>query len=221
MTHLPTRLAAAALTLALAVPAHAAAQGSSDGADGLSVLKKGRRSLEFNLADVFGGFGDQGRFGYWSMRSDRTALGLFANVAFSRSDTDRTQDEVETDRTSFAVSLGPSLKRYVRTVGPVAPYIRGDLAAGIQRTSDDFVSPQATAESTSTAFIASAGFLLGAEWFPLEGISVGGHTGLVLDFVHDSQEQTVSGPVSDLIETDFSRISVSTVTTGLLFQIWF
>jgi len=119
-------------------------------------------------------------FGIWRMFGSRLNVGLEVDYrnkeaedkgssAFISSNT-ITRDDL--------VIFGPSVRYYLKTTGPVAPYARASL--GIQRR-DIEISQINTEDSLQNQEESSTIWRLaiGADWFPTEGVAIGFFTGIV------------------------------------------
>jgi hypothetical protein len=174
------------LALTLTVAGTAAAQSPT-------ALEAGARSISFALP------GDEGAptFGFWTMLSDQLNLGINLGISLANNKHDGT---TVTKTTGF--SIGPAVRYYTGALGPVAPFFYG---AG------DFTYSKRNVPATDGAnkiFGLSTG--LGAEWFPVRSVSIGGFTGLRL-----SRSSSSVGPIST------STLTFGTMTSGLAIQLYF
>jgi hypothetical protein len=139
------------------------------------VPEKGTWTIGFVLPD-----GGGTSMGGWRMVSDRVLLGLEVDFQSSDSDTEPTEGALaassEFDEKNF--TLGPRLKLYLGHKGPVASYLR--FGGGIGWSSDQQLSTNTIREQTTyQLFLRNS---VGADWFPTEGISIGGYTGFQLTY---------------------------------------
>ena len=189
---------AAALLLATAHAGHAQAADTTSRPNSLAA---GARSFSFGIPQS-----GSGSFGYWKMTSDRTALGVQADVQLSHSNRTTPGFPDGTGTTSGA-ALGVNLRRYARTDMRVAPFAQVGVNAGYRRNT-------AQIDSVSLAHIHSvvggvqAG--VGVEWFPVREVSVAGMTGLSL-FAQRSSDHAMH--VTD--------VGFSTFTSSLALHIYF
>lgn len=182
----------AAIVSAMVLAGVAAAPAAAQQAGSANALQKGRRSISFGLPG-------SPRFGIWTMLSERTNLGLNAELEMQNSDA----PDVE----GWGLELAPAIKRYTRGLGPVMPFLYGEVNLGFGKSS------QGGNDVTNWGTGAFGG--LGVEWFPVRSISIGGYTGLGLRYT--SSEIETPGVPSDN-RTDFR---LSTGTSGLSLQIYF
>jgi hypothetical protein len=125
-------------------------------------IQKGRHSLAFALPD-----GGGTSIGFWKMVSARSNLGLTLGInhEFRKSTVGPDTMRINFGSGFWAFSFGPSLKRYMAVHRSVSPFLLGSLA-GDYRWSKGVYTRAATLEVG-----------LGADWTPLESISIGGSTG--------------------------------------------
>lgn len=117
--------------------------------------QEGQRSISFWLC------GDsEGSFGVWTMRSDRTNLGLVGRLDYQRASSDAS----DTNSTRTTLELAPTLRQYTGRFGPVLPYLQGGVGLGYSSIS----SQDASGISVSVR----GGF--GVEWFPVSNVGIGG-----------------------------------------------
>ena len=105
------------------------------------------------------------RVGAWRMASERTNLGVAVGVGVTRS-----EQEGGDEGTSWSLTVSPPVKRYAPPVGPFPPYLFGSVPLGIQR--EEFGDDAEGSDCTVGAALAG-----GLDWFPVRGVSVGGHPG--------------------------------------------
>ncbi|TMQ61648.1 MAG: hypothetical protein E6K77_09775 [Candidatus Eisenbacteria bacterium] len=136
-------------------------------------IAKGRWSIAISLPD-----GGGGSMGLWRMVSDRSNLGATIGVAHTR---ETITDGPDTARVGMAtqfwsVSLEPSIKRYLALREAVSPYLFGGL-----KGSYGWSNGGGFYFSNSNRFTRSATLRvgLGADWTPLEAISIGAATGIL------------------------------------------
>lgn len=161
---------------------------------GATALERGRRSISFTLP---GGGGTS--FGLWTMLSDRTNLGLNARLEIDRRDAP--------DVDAWAVELAPAIRRYVRALGPVMPFLYADVSIG-------FGGQAQPAGDESVLALGTFGGI-GVEWFPVRSVSIGGYTGIGLDYTSTELDPVVGGSQSS------SRLTLRTATSQLGIQIYF
>jgi hypothetical protein len=183
-----------AVVTAMALAAVAASPAAAQQAGSQNALQKGRRSISFSLPD-----GGGTSFGIWTMLSERTNLGL--NVGIEMQDSDAPDVE------GWELQLAPAIKRYTRSLGPVTPFLYGEVNLGFGESS------QGANDVSNWGTGAFGG--LGVEWFPVRSVSIGGYTGIGLRYT--SSEVDTPGLPSDT-RTDFR---LSTATSGLSLQIYF
>jgi hypothetical protein len=180
------RNCALGLALTLSVAGVAAAQSPTS-------LEAGARSISFALPGDAAGT----NFGLWTMLSDQLNLGINVGLRLANSKIDGT-----TATKTTGISIGPAIRYYTGALGPVAPFLYGGAEFGYSKQNVP------TTDGSIKNFGLSTG--LGAEWFPVRSISVGGFTGLRLG--HGSNS---TGAVSN------STFIINTVTSGLSIQLYF
>jgi hypothetical protein len=133
----------------------------ADDGESLTIVK-GRRSVSFSLPD-----GGGGRLGVWKMISARSNLGM--NLRIDHEMDKRTVGPDSMRREDgfwyWDIGLGPSLKRYLLLRPTVSPFLLGEFEASYRWTSGTY---ERGGDLTGG---------LGADWTPLEWISIGGATG--------------------------------------------
>lgn len=140
------------------------------------------------------------------------SLGLVVDFQTSDTDLNPTEGSVaasnEIDDREFLI--GPVVKKYFRNRGPVAPFIRTSFAFGW--TNNDVRQTNALREFDTYTVSVRAG--VGADWFPLEGISLGGFTGIL--FNRTSARNTLN----DIGATQ-DTWALTTFRSNLVLRIWF
>ncbi len=158
----------ATLVLATATALPLAAQDSP-------VPEKGTWSIGFFLPD-----GGGNSLGGWRMVSDRVMVGLEVDFRSSDSDTEPTEGSLaaSTEFDDKVFTFGPRAKIYLGHRGPVASYLR--FGGGIGWESDQAIGQNAVREETRyQLFLRNS---VGADWFPTDGISISGYTGVQLTY---------------------------------------
>lgn len=181
----------------------------------VSPLAPGVQSLSFQID--YGG-GNSGTFGYWRMRSERTNLGWEIGLGgrqvwtSSKFENDRDADQ---SATSFFVTAGPRLRRYVNPGGRVVPFVQTgvSLGYGLQRVRVDGDGAPTTQRQQGHRANLSGSVGLGAEWFPTSRVSVSGFTGLSTAVEYTNSE----GPSTTQTQWE---VNAGTFTTGLAFRIY-
>jgi len=171
------------------------------------VPESGTWSLSFAFPE-----GGGPNFGIANLVSDDWQVGLEVNLQSSDTDVgpvgDNRAAQSEVDDKSFLI--GPVIKRYVGARESVAPYLRASFGASWDSNEVNQTNGTRVTENTSY----SSRLAVGAEWFPLEGISIGGHTGVVLRY--NRAENTVNDAGIEQITW-----SVNTFRSEVNFRIWF
>ena len=126
-------------------------------------IQKGRYSVALTLPD-----GGGASFGVWKMVSTRSNLGLNLGINHEYRNSTAGPDSM---RAHYGIgfwsfSFGPSVKRYIALHRSVSPFLLGSLE-GKYRWSKGSYTRAATLEAG-----------LGADWTPLESVSIGGSTGI-------------------------------------------
>lgn len=133
-----------------------------------------------------------GEFGFWRVRSEQAAVGLFVGVHASHRASDRGDSRFE--GTHLFVSLGPAFRRYLRTDGGVLPFfqVSPQLGYGITRISG--VDAARDREVTQHQLVGALGGGAGVEWFPVRQVSVSGHTGAQLSLQYGRSDLEPEDP---------------------------
>lgn len=179
-----------AVCILVGAPAAVAAQARADEA-----LQPGRRMIAVSLP-----WGGGGAAGIWLQRSLTSALGIEASANIEASDPEPA-DAAETRLVHLVLS--PTLKTFMtRDHESIAPFTRVGVSAGYVRQEVDFTDRPDRLEE---GWLAGVHAGVGAEWFPLERISIGGWIGLAAAY------RTIDG----------HAWSVSTTAPRLTGQIYF
>lgn len=153
--------------------------------------------------------------GVGRMMTDRLALGLEVNLRTSDSDetiVSTTSNVATTGRgTSNSHTFGPTLKWYGTRDTPVSPYLRAKVAVG---WADNELVIQGDQQQYQDTFTIQGSMSIGAEWYPLRHLSVGGHAGL--QWLRDDIDSSANGIVRDR-----SNTSWGTFRSGLEVQFYF
>lgn len=143
-------------------PATAGAQESA-----VETLVEGRRSIQL------GGISGGASLGFWKMRDDRTNVGWILNgsIGFRRSAREGSNTVTNTD---LSLGFGPEIRRYTSIAGRVAPYgfVGGRLGFAWERTDVEVDS------NSSWMAMLDARVGVGAEFFPVPNLSLGGQMGV-------------------------------------------
>jgi hypothetical protein len=143
------------------------------------------------------------QFGIFRMFGDRANVGLEAELDWADGNQTVIQEgglRVEAEGTTWSFLVGPSVRWYGLRSGPVSPYLRTKLAVG-WGGSELFVNENRQNEDDFFRFQASVA--VGAEWYPIRWLGVGGHTGLVwqrtdTEAVNDNSGNTLEGATKNL-----------------------
>lgn len=168
-------------------------------------LSEGRWSFAFELPA-----GGGGAIGIWKLISDRTNLGLNLSFAVDRRTTDISSDGGGSSRalTHWDFAAAPALKRYLAARGPVAPYLYGDFSFLYSQTTFDPI------DAKNWDVDLGAGAAVGADWFPLSRVSIGGYTGVMVRWrVSEQRHVDVGGRSYDF--------SLDTFTSRLFLHVYF
>lgn len=162
------------------------------------------------LYDAHDGAGSA--FGITRMVASTWSLGLEIDLQPSDTDLEPTEGAIvassEVDDLRFLI--GPVVKKYLRHRGAVAPFVRTSFA--VAWTNNTTRQTNAVREFSTFTFSARAG--IGADWFPVENISLGGYTGLVFNRIKAINTVNDVGLIQD-------TFALTTFRSNLVFRIWF
>ncbi len=131
-------------------------------------IAKGRWSLAFSLPN-----GGGGQFGVWKMVSGRSNLGVNLGIGHDRETHTDGPDTLRSGRVlqSWTFSFEPNLECYLSLKRDVSPFVFAALKGSYGWFEDGAFFKAHTRSATLRVG-------LGAEWTPLESISIGGSTGI-------------------------------------------
>jgi len=165
-------------------------------AQGPEALAEGRTSIAFAIPQS-----GSTSFGIWKQLSPTRALGLQGSVLYGRHESEFANHE----STQFQISVAPAMKWYRSLTPTVAPFLRGSVGVGYNRSEQ--LSGDIRIETDGFNVNASAG--IGVDWFPLRSISIGGFTGL-------------SGALGRVDSgTERNSLTLGTTTSALTMHIYF
>lgn len=151
-----------AVGLLLTAPAAAAAQDRASEA-----LQPGRRMIALSLPS------HGTTAGFWVQRTTTLTRGIELTADFQHVDV--SSSGPGQDRNRLSVVLSPIIKNFLaRSHGAIAPYARAGVLIGYQR--------EETATRQNDGWLAGVEAGFGAEWFPVERISVGGWLGAAASY---------------------------------------
>lgn len=156
---------------AFAVPALLLATSQPLRAQAPQALARGTLSLEFALPD-----GGGGNFGLWNQVGTSTSIGWTVGFDYSKEEAEQTG----TSASRLAISLGPELKEHFSIRPRVAPFYRFGIAGLYDRRRLTTADGETEERTESWGVAGSAA--LGVDWFPLDQVSIGGHTGFRLGY---------------------------------------
>jgi hypothetical protein len=161
-------------------------------------IQKGRYSLAFSLPD-----GGGSTVGIWKMVTARSNLGLTLGInhEFRRGTTGPDTMRSEFGSGFWSFSFGPSLERYLVVRRDVSPFLLASLE-GTYGWSRGVYDRAATLE-----------WGVGADWTPLESMSIGGATGI--SWTESMESRSDSGASKE------SHSSFNTVSTSLTLRLYF
>jgi hypothetical protein len=172
--------------------------GTARAEDAQRTLVKGRWSLAFALPD-----GGGGAMGVWKMVSAKSNLGINLAIDHEMSKTTVGPDTMRTESGGFfwLMTVGPSLKRYLVVRERVSPFLfasaKGSYGWG----------------NASNRRMSTLEWGLGADWTPLESISIGASTGIRWVESKTSYSETGAPKISDSL--------FDTMTTELTMHLYF
>lgn len=153
--------------------------------------------------------------GIGRMMTDRLSLGLEIDLRTSDADEKITSNASNVvtrgQATSTDHTIGPTLKWYGTRETPVSPYVRAKVAVGWD---DNELVVQGDQQQYQDTFTIQGSLSIGAEWYPLRYLSIGGHAGL--QWLRDDVDSAANGIVRDR-----STTSWGTFRSGLEVQFYF
>lgn len=160
--------------------------------------------------------GGGSELGLWRMVGERTNFGL--QVGFRWADDESEGDDREQERLDWAISLSPTVQRYLFVRGSVSPFVLVRAEVALSRAEALSVSPAGGSLSRLTSRTLGVRAGLGAEWIPLPDVSIGGHTGVRFSHAWVDQEATSSG---GLVEVEGTSGRAATFVSALTLRIFF
>ncbi len=169
----------ASLAFALAVPVLLLATSQPAQAQAPQGLARGTLSLEFALPD-----GGGSNFGLWNQVGTSTSIGWNVGFTYAKEE----NEESGFSASQLRVSVGPELKEHFSIRPRVAPFYRFGIAGLYDRTTQT----QDEVESRGESWGVGGSAALGVDWFPLDQISIGGHTGFRVDYLDREERSQLS-----------------------------
>jgi hypothetical protein len=166
--------------------------------EGSRAIQKGRWSIAISLPD-----GGGTTFGAWKMVSGRSNVGVDIGAAYARYKNSSVGSPNQYTISRWNISLQPSIKRYLSLHQSVSPYLLGAIRG-------EYGWSKQTPNSKSFSRGAGATLGLGADWTPLEAVSLGAHTGLDLFLGSSSQDNQ-----------RFETGAFGTLDSGLTMHVYF
>lgn len=153
-------------------------------------------------------------FGIWRMMGERLNLGFDVEIEYEDIETvvyaGGGLSATITD-TRWTFRAGPQIKWYFPVGSSVVPYARMGVLAGYGTR--DAESPAATRNTKQVSVLARMG--IGVEWFPVDQVSFGGFTGLLMSY-DDFSDESNGNPF-----VESTRWRLATFHSGLGIQIYF
>lgn len=198
------RLAAAAvpaLVLLLTAPSPGTAQSH--------VPESGTWSISLGLFDEDGGT----ELGLWRLFGERANVGFVVDANLDRSEDESTNLSVgaPAEVKAWSVTIAPTIKYYLLRRGPVQPYVRTRVGYGFGKGWFEINEDRQRTDDNRLVRLSAA---VGAEWFPLEGIGISGHTGW--QALRTSLERTTDNGTVRNVTWD-----TGTFRSGLRIQLYF
>jgi hypothetical protein len=158
-------------------------------------IQKGRYSLAFSLPD-----GGGSQLGVWKMVSERSNLGVNLGIDHSRQTSTSGPDSLRQGRSGqfWTFSIEPSLERYLFLERDVSPYLFAALQGSYGWTEGFFPKSYTRSATLSLG--------LGADWTPLESISIGAATGIRW---RESMRSESAPDAPKLGDSEFGTVSTS------------
>ena len=123
-------------------------------------------------------------FSVWKIRSPTTALGLEVGVSWSYADSTADADDLASEpitQHSLRLQLSPTFKKYRPLNKQIAPFTYCRFKAGFSGFKREDGLDYQNGSSVGNIGIALG---LGVDWFPFQRISLGGQTGIGLDYYY-------------------------------------
>lgn len=158
------------LASTLAIPAILVATSQPLQAQAPQGLARGTLSLEFALPD-----GGGGNFGLWNQVGTSTSIGWTVGFDYGKEE----RDDIDSSSSRLTISVGPELKEHFSIRPRVAPFYRFGISGLYDRT----IQTQDDLENRTESWGVGGSAALGVDWFPLDQISIGGHTGFRVDYL--------------------------------------
>ena len=128
--------------------------------------------------------GSGSSFSVWKIRSPTNALGVQIGVSWSYADSTADADDLASEpitRHSLRLQLSPTFKQYRPLNEQIAPFTYCRFTAGFSGfLRDDGLDFQ----NGSSVGNMGAALGLGVEWFPFQRVSLGGQTGIGMDYYY-------------------------------------
>jgi len=153
--------------------------------------------------------------GVWHRFSPGVEAGLELSARRFTSSTTVGETTAQELRTT-SVSVGPALKLYTGTAGPLRPYVYGSAGVSFVRVRTEGTGGSGGDQvDTQSGHGFNGALALGLEWSPVRRVTVGGHAGIQGAWGTSSQDYA-SGNDFENEETQ-----VGTFTSGLRVQLYF
>lgn len=153
-------------------------------------------------------------FGLHHMLSDRVNLGLEVDFAWTKTDGTLTSgnNDAQGEARVWNLLAGPVLKWYGTRTRPISPFLRlhGALGWGKER-----VHTEGNIEDQSDFSMLLVSLGIGAEWYPLPQLGIGGHTGF--EVVRNKEDLDPQ----DNVHFDYDTWSVRTFRSGIRASLYF
>lgn len=153
--------------------------------------------------------------GVFRMVTDRANVGLEVDLNWSDGDQEIQQSglTVRAEGTTWSLAVGPSLRWYGSRMGPVSPYLRTKVSVGWERSHLEVNGERRSEDETFTVLGSLA---IGAEWYPVERLGIGGHTGVAWT-TSDIESRNLANESS----SDSATSNVRTFRSGLVVSFYF
>jgi hypothetical protein len=160
--------------------------------------------------------GGGGGIGVWRQMGTRYSLGLEMEGAYNKQKRKVFNQavSVEGEGRTRSILVGPSLKRYWDPTARVAPFLYLHTGFGFSEVDTKATGDAGNSSQGGHAFFTRIRPGIGADWFPLAGVSIGGYVGF--EYGYDFQKSDSPDATAKTWTTN-----IDTLTSGLRLNLYF